>query len=421
MNRNKIASICLGAVLVLGLAACDGLEFGSTGRANVPPTYTLDDDGDDDDGDNDVVHVNGVSINEASPLVLTTNDSYQLTATVTPTNASDKSLIWTPIGGDRGTSILSVEDGLVKSGSETGFNDSIMVTTAEEGYSFSDSIDVWVVSEEDAVDYYTISVSLAEGVEVPEYAELWLVSKTYGNYQLTLDDSSGNYTTSILRLAVGKDLDYAIYLAYTSEYRDMSSAPAKAALVSLSNDSESGEHTVTKEDKNGTLSLSVEELPTDTIVSPYEFEEVNIQIDLYSTVTDSETGVESKVVATVEEGTELYIGWSDASGASHSPVIENTTEGTDAVGKLTLLESDNPTEPIELTSYTYTFTGEVPVPGTVSLTIYIVTSDITSIDEYEGETLETSFDLPYFYSGATLSAKDVVNYPAPDTVVENPD
>ncbi len=79
MKRKKIASICLGAILVLGLSACDGFSFGSTGRSNVPPTFTESDDENEDEDEEEEEIDKRISV--ATSVASLTDEAQNATAT----------------------------------------------------------------------------------------------------------------------------------------------------------------------------------------------------------------------------------------------------------------------------------------------------------------------------------------------------
>ena len=89
MKRTPIAATLLAAgifVLSLSLGACS-----------------------DDDGDDDYVAVTGIALSESSITLVAGGEAATLTATVTPDNATDKTVTWT----SSNTSVATVEDGVV--------------------------------------------------------------------------------------------------------------------------------------------------------------------------------------------------------------------------------------------------------------------------------------------------------------------
>lgn len=61
------------------------------------------------DDDNDSVEVSGISLDQQT-LDLTVGDKQQLTATVTPENADDKTVVWTSDNND----VVTVDEGMVE-------------------------------------------------------------------------------------------------------------------------------------------------------------------------------------------------------------------------------------------------------------------------------------------------------------------
>ncbi len=96
MERNKktLSLVCILGLVTLSLSACEGLEYGSYARSNVPPMYESEEEEEEEEID-DTIHVSSVSFKNAKDhYLLLKGETITLNAEVLPVDALDQRLLW---------------------------------------------------------------------------------------------------------------------------------------------------------------------------------------------------------------------------------------------------------------------------------------------------------------------------------------
>lgn len=128
----------VGSTYIVG-SATDG----SKKSVKIKVVVTAKDDEDDDDND-DTVYVSNIKVNP-SELELEVGESQTITATVKPTNATNKGLVWE----SHNTKVATVnQNGIITA---VGVGNTTITVTAKDGSEIMATIDVTVTAEEEIV------------------------------------------------------------------------------------------------------------------------------------------------------------------------------------------------------------------------------------------------------------------------------